>query len=125
MDQIERFLLYFKPDIIGITSTTNMMGRSYQVARSLMSRGYFVVMGGPHVSALPNEALNYCNAVVIGEGEKIFADIAKLQVPGIYEGVPITNLDELPYPAYHLINTEIYARVANRIHISLFSYVPV
>ena len=37
--------------------------------------GVPVVLGGPHVSALPDEALESCDAVVVGHGESTWLDL--------------------------------------------------
>ncbi|MFQ5353983.1 MAG: B12-binding domain-containing radical SAM protein [Thermodesulfobacteriota bacterium] len=64
-----------KADLIGITGLTPEMPRAYEIADGFRSRGYTVVMGGVHVSALPEEALLHCDAVVIGEAELVWAGL--------------------------------------------------
>jgi anaerobic magnesium-protoporphyrin IX monomethyl ester cyclase len=88
------------------------------------------VVGGPHVTAVPVEFLEEAKNIdiaVIGEGEHTMLDIVKFSegtkkisdVPGIAyrkngaikQNSPrsfIKNLDELPYPAYHLVDMEQY-----------------
>ena len=45
------------PDIVGITSTTPSINQAYACADFARTNGYKVVMGGSHVSVLPDEAL--------------------------------------------------------------------
>lgn len=56
-------------DLVLITVTTSVAVRSYEVARLFRERGAKVVLGGIHPSALPEEAAQHADAVVIGEGE--------------------------------------------------------
>ena len=59
-------------DLVGITAMTPLATRAYEIADEFKRRGKTVVMGGMHVSALPEEALEHCDAVAIGEGEKVW-----------------------------------------------------
>jgi radical SAM superfamily enzyme YgiQ (UPF0313 family) len=56
-------------DLALITVTTSVAHRAYEVARLFRERGTKIVLGGLHPSTLPEEAANYADAVVIGEGE--------------------------------------------------------
>jgi hypothetical protein len=53
-------------DLVGITGFTAMANRAYQVARMFRDKGVPVVMGGIHASMMPDEALKFVDAVVIG-----------------------------------------------------------
>jgi len=111
-------------DIIGISGTTQVIEDGYWCADLARSRGKFVVMGGPHVSALPEEAIKHCDAVVIGEGEKTFIDIIKERKKGIFNGDILDNLDELPYIPWELINHEYFFDVNKRNPISMSTFIP-
>jgi len=56
-------------DLVLITVTTSVAVRSYEVARIFREHGAKVVLGGVHPSAVPEEAGQHADAVVIGEGE--------------------------------------------------------
>jgi len=129
MDEIKRR----KPDIAGIsnpfTSQVENTIRTADIVKDVDS-DILTVVGGPHVTAVPVEFLGQArnvDIVVIGEGEYTMLDIARFfegykritQVQGIaYKkddklvlNPPrplIKNLDELPYPAYHLVEMEQY-----------------
>ncbi|HWU39932.1 MAG TPA: cobalamin-dependent protein, partial [Candidatus Acidoferrum sp.] len=45
------------PDLVGITGMTPAINRAYEIADLFRGRGVPVVMGGIHVSMLPEEAL--------------------------------------------------------------------
>jgi len=59
-------------DLIGITAFTSNINRAYEIARMYQKRKIKVIMGGIHVSMLPDEALRYADTVVIGEVEGIW-----------------------------------------------------
>ncbi|MFQ5647305.1 MAG: B12-binding domain-containing radical SAM protein [bacterium] len=115
-------------DYIGVTSTTLTVTKAYQVARQL-KKAYPrapVVMGGVHPTVRPEEVLSrpYVDLIVRGEGEitmkELIVDQKPLEeIPGISyrkdgkiidtpDRPLIENLDELPFPAYHLLPMEKY-----------------
>lgn len=96
------------PDLVGITGTTLSINMAYSCADFARENGYKVVMGGSHVSVLPEEALKHCDAVVIGEGEIAFKKIIDENLTGIIKGEPMDNLDDIPMPAYDLFDMETY-----------------
>lgn len=121
----------FTPDWIGITSTTNLFDSAIKVAQKLKSvRGNIpVVLGGPHVSINPAEAIRFgCFDVgVIGEGEITVLELNRaFQESGNLDKIPglvfqkdgkiimtapretIRDLDTLPFPARHLLPLHLY-----------------
>ncbi len=56
-------------DIVGITIDTTVANYAYSLARKFRERGSFVVLGGPHVSVLPHEAVFHADAVIVGDAE--------------------------------------------------------
>ena len=99
---------FFKPDLVGITATTPTIYDAYGIAKYCKEKGYKVAMGGHHVSVMPNEAINFCDCVVIGEGERVVINILENDLTGIIQGDPIMDLDDIPMPAYDLLNMEFY-----------------
>jgi radical SAM superfamily enzyme YgiQ (UPF0313 family) len=69
--------------LVGIGSMTRMVARAYLVADSLREAGFKVVMGGPHVTECPLEALGkdggprHADAVALGEADEYWADIVE------------------------------------------------
>ena len=84
MDEITKNeIKRFKPDIVGITSTTatffDVKNNLLNLIRSI-DKNIKIVLGGPHASALPEEILSKCSDIDIicrGEGEIALLDIAK------------------------------------------------
>jgi radical SAM superfamily enzyme YgiQ (UPF0313 family) len=59
-------------DLVGITAFTSNINRAYEIARMYRERKIKVIIGGIHASMLPDEALQYADAVVVGEVEGIW-----------------------------------------------------
>ena len=116
---------WIKPDVVGINSPTCGISRGYGLAKYAKDKGYYTVMGGAHVSSVPDEPLRnkFCDAVVIGEGEKMFAELIETRASGIFKGEPIKDLNDVPMPAFDLINAEFYCNVRRRVQTSLYSFV--
>ena len=56
-------------DLVGISSFTAKINDAYRLADTLRGRGVPVVLGGLHVSAVPDEALSHADAIVVGGAE--------------------------------------------------------
>lgn len=99
-------------DIAGISIMTEQARRGYEIAQKFKQKGVFTVMGGIHASILPEEALNYCHSVVVGEGEDLWPrflqDFIKGDVKRIYYKKAPTNLEQSPIPRYDLVDTELF-----------------
>ncbi|MEW6079148.1 MAG: radical SAM protein [Thermodesulfobacteriota bacterium] len=99
-------------DLVGITTMTARAPRAYQIADRFREKGVPVIMGGFHVSALPEEALEHCDAVVQGEAEglidQILSDLAAGRLSGIYKNSGRIDLNHLPAPRYDLLKKENY-----------------
>uniref|UniRef100_A0A7V3VUK6 B12-binding domain-containing radical SAM protein n=1 Tax=candidate division WOR-3 bacterium TaxID=2052148 RepID=A0A7V3VUK6_UNCW3 len=92
---------YDDADLVGITAFTATATRAYEIAKVFRQRKIPVVMGGFHTSMRPDEALNYVDAVVIGEAENVWKDLIedfeKGNLRRIYKGSP-ADLEHLPFP---------------------------
>jgi anaerobic magnesium-protoporphyrin IX monomethyl ester cyclase len=122
-----------RPDIVGIANPfTSQVEHAIRVADIVkeVDPNILTVVGGPHVTVVPTKFLEEAKNVdiaVIGEGEQTMLDIVRFferkkkieNVHGIAHSIgekivlnsPRTfneNLDELPFPAYHLIDMEQY-----------------
>jgi radical SAM superfamily enzyme YgiQ (UPF0313 family) len=61
------------PDLVAITSLTASAPRAYEIADKYRLAGAKVVIGGIHASALPLEAIQHADCVVLGEAEGVWA----------------------------------------------------
>ena len=72
-------------------------------------------MGGLHVTCLPDEALQHCDTVCIGEGELIWPqllkDFERGELKQIYQADGKYNFTEHVMPAFELLNPEKYNRI--------------
>jgi anaerobic magnesium-protoporphyrin IX monomethyl ester cyclase len=119
-DELRQTLRSIRPDVVGITALTASYPsalRCAAIAKDELGSDVRVVMGGPHVNALPGQVIKDSPAVdvaVTGEGELTLVDILDQvasgkslgEVPGAvtrqYLGPPrpfVPDLDELGWPA--------------------------
>ena len=111
---IKEEVIQWHPDVVGLTATTPQAPATYELATSIKQKcNCFTIIGGVHATAMPEEAAKHCDCVVIGEGEKALANIIqKLQqnapIPKIIEGQYVENLDDIPSPAFDLIDMRSY-----------------
>lgn len=88
-------------DLVGITAFTSSIRRAYEIAGEYRERGMKVVIGGIHASMLPDEVLQYADAVVVGEGEgiwgKVIDDFENNRLQGKYFG-PRLDLSKKQIP---------------------------
>lgn len=119
------------PDLIGITSVTTIHYRTIEMANEIKKRypNLKIIIGGPHVTlSLKKTLKDKCFDIgVYGEGEYTMPELVKAieknkplnKIKGIIyrekgkiiqtKSRPfIKNLDELPLPARHLLNMDIY-----------------
>ena len=64
-------------DLVAITVETYNARHSYQIAARYRQRGVPVVMGGYHPTFLPQEALQFADAVVIGDAEGVWEQVVR------------------------------------------------
>ena len=109
-ENIEPFT-FKKADIVGITAYTSSVTRGYEIARMYREKGITTIMGGIHASMVPDEALNYCDAVVIGEAEgvwaKVLEDFEAGNLQQRYQG-NWSDLKNLPIPRRDVLRTDYY-----------------
>jgi radical SAM superfamily enzyme YgiQ (UPF0313 family) len=68
-----------QPDLVGLSSVTEMWPRAVATARGLRAGGYAgpLVIGGPHVTALPETLPPEADVAVLGEGEAVLLDLVR------------------------------------------------
>ncbi|MBN1622042.1 MAG: radical SAM protein [Endomicrobiales bacterium] len=97
-----------KFDLVGITVTTFTSQQSYKIAEKFRKNGSKVVFGGVHPSLLPEECLQYADAVVVGEAEYVWKDLLKDvendSLKKIYQCSRIVDMDDVPFPKRGLLN---------------------
>ncbi len=110
-------------DLVGISAITPTAKSSYRVADVFRARGVPVVMGGPHVTFLPEESLEHADFCIAGEGESGLPMLVHAlnhgssleEVPGLIwrdggtirmnpTAEPVKDLDGLPFPDFSLLD---------------------
>ena len=64
-------------DLVAITVNTSVANRAYEIARQFRKRGKKVVLGGLHPSLMPDEALKFADAIIIGDAEGQWQQLLK------------------------------------------------
>jgi radical SAM superfamily enzyme YgiQ (UPF0313 family) len=105
-------------DLVAISSYTAQIGDAYRVADEYVARGTPVVMGGLHVSGLPEEAKKRGVVAVLGEGEahwpRVVEDFrhgALRQEYRTEHGAPEWDLADAPVPRYEMLDVARYNRL--------------
>jgi radical SAM superfamily enzyme YgiQ (UPF0313 family) len=62
-------------DLVAMTVRTPLAPIAYHIAEQFLQRGKKVVLGGPHVFAMPQEARRHASSVAIGEAEGLWPRI--------------------------------------------------
>jgi radical SAM superfamily enzyme YgiQ (UPF0313 family) len=103
-------------DLVGISSYSAQINEAYELGTFFKQSGVPVVVGGPHVTALPDEALAFSNSVVIGQGEAVWldvlADAEKKELAPTYGSVDTDYcLSDSPMPAFERLEISNYNRL--------------
>lgn len=124
-----------RPDIVGVTITTENRFQSFHLVRLAKKARpeALTILGGPHASMAAEDCLDHIpelDLVCRGEGEETMLEVCRRWTPeggtAVFSDVrglvlrrngrasanpprpPITDLDTLPYPAFHLVPFEKY-----------------
>ena len=128
LDEATQRVAALAPDVLGISATTISITNGARIAAAVRERlpDLVTVVGGPHVSAIPEETLGRFPALdwgVVGEGERVFPPLLDALAAGRSpaglagvvgrdgDGIPraaarapyIEDLDSLPLPAWDLL----------------------
>jgi radical SAM superfamily enzyme YgiQ (UPF0313 family) len=105
-DELVQFVRDQKIDLVGVGAMTRMVAKAYRVADAVRKAGVPVVMGGPHVTELPDEALGrdggtrHVDAVALGEADEtwpqIVLDAARGQLKDVYAPVDEAGNERKP-----------------------------
>src|SRR5688572_20852649 len=104
--QLVEFIRSENIGLVGIGAMTRMIARAYKMADAIRAAGVPVVMGGPHVTEVPDEALGrdggprHADAVALGEADEtwpqIVIDAARGQLKDIYAPLDETGKERKP-----------------------------
>ena len=137
VDHLATITADFAPDIVGVSVNTFILLDALDIAKMVKHRDHrtMVVFGGVHPTLYPAESINYPNVdyLIRGEGELAFSQLVQHiaqnrpvdDIPGVISKstlhpaqVPvqkISDLDTLPYPAWHLVDLGKYKSQGKRV----------
>ncbi len=105
-------------DIVAISAFTARILDAYEIADQLRDAGVTVVLGGLHVAALPEEALNHADAIVVGEAEllwqELLADFETGALRPRYSSMDSArrfDLEQAQVPRYDMLDVGRYNRL--------------
>ena len=103
-------------DVAAIASYSAQIKDAYGLSDRYRALGVRTILGGLHVSALPDEALDHADAVVIGEGElgwpDVVADLLAGRLGRIYGAMGREfDMADAPMPRFDLLEIERYNRL--------------
>lgn len=113
-----------KPLLVGISSMTPSLQGAVTLAKEIRKKinKVTIALGGPHVSADPDfiKRIKLFDFAVTGESETKFLSLIKdlisgRRVKGVFKGEPARDLDQLPWPARHLVSLSLYNKRASLI----------
>lgn len=88
-------------DLVGISCLTGTAPRAYEIADRFRKQGVTVVLGGVHVTLMPEEAAEHADAIVIGFAEhtwpELLRDVVRHQLKPVYQSEEV-HLEQLPLP---------------------------
>jgi len=125
---IARFVREQKIELVGIGAMTRMIAKAYRLADAIRAAGVLVVMGGPHVTEMADEALGrdggprHADAVALGEADetwpKIVEDAARGALKDVYAPVDAFGQEQKP-------SLQSYPRIPwDTINLEQFNIVP-
>lgn len=110
-ENFDKFV-FEEADLVAITAFTTTISRAYEIARMYRERKTKVVMGGIHVSMLPDEALQYADAVLIGEAEgiweRVINDFENNRLSSKYVGVQMDLTTFKTTPRHDLLHPDYF-----------------
>jgi anaerobic magnesium-protoporphyrin IX monomethyl ester cyclase len=141
IEEIKQLITKINPAIVGITCGSATYRRCIETSKAIKEAlpSCKIVVGGWHASYVPDSLLENpeIDYVVMGEGERAVTELASsiingnesaaITIPGVacrhgetnIKNPPkfIENMDEIPYPARHLLPLELYDRTIEYLNV--------
>jgi radical SAM superfamily enzyme YgiQ (UPF0313 family) len=121
-------------DLVGLTVITGTAVRAYELADHFRQRGITAVMGGPHITLIPDDAQPHADAIVTGYAEdswpQLLRDFASGQLKPRYDQAPRLNLADRPFarrdllPCHSYLTNNVFEATRGCIHSCDFCVVP-
>lgn len=102
-------------DLVGISCLTCNVIRGYEIADKFRRRNVKVVLGGYHPTALPNEAKQHADSVVLGEAELTWSELLKDFENGtlkpFYQPINFVDPKNIPAPKRSKFRNPMYESI--------------
>jgi len=131
---IEDVDLNLAADLIGMTVITGSSRRAYELADHYRGRGIPVVLGGPHITLIPEDAQPHADSIVVGYAEdtwpELLRDFAAGRMKPRYMQSPNLSLANRPFPrrelmkAHRFLTTHVFEATRACVHSCDFCVVP-
>jgi radical SAM superfamily enzyme YgiQ (UPF0313 family) len=108
---VEKINLEDSPDLVIIQVYITNAYRAYQIADHYRNKGAYVILGGLHVTSLPEEAAPHADTIFLGPGEETFPQFLKdfkNGAPAKRYFSPIRSLEKIPPIRRDLIKRHLY-----------------
>jgi len=104
-------------DAVAISTLTATAKEAYALAQRFRTNGTLVLLGGLHVSLVPQEAMQHADSIVIGEGESVWPemvnDLNRRALKRVYDArLRPFDLADAPIPRFDLLEPNRYPRFA-------------
>ena len=121
-------------DLVGLTVITGTAMRAYELADHFRQRGIAVVLGGPHITLIPDDAQPHADAIVTGYAEdswpQLLRDFANGQLRPRYDQSTDFDLASRPFPlrellpSHHYLTSNVFEATRGCVHNCDFCVVP-
>ena len=103
-------------DVVAISSFTAMIKDAYHLADRYREAGVTVILGGLHVTVLPDEAAQHADAIVVGEAESVWPEVVRDLEAGCLRARYVApagafDLAHAPMPRFDLLEPDRYNRL--------------
>ena len=121
-------------DLIGMTVITGTATRAYELAEHFRKRGICVVLGGPHITLVPDDAQEHADCIVVGYAEeewpRLLRDFSAGQLRKRYTQSPKLDLAGVPrpdrsvLPRWRYATSDVFEATRGCVHNCSFCVVP-
>ena len=97
-------------DLAAISMMTSQANRAYEIADIYRQKGVPVVLGGVHVSLMPEEASGHADAIVIGEAEHSWPELIRDFRSGALRSTYSCRkpAEDIPFPRWSIFDRSVY-----------------
>jgi radical SAM superfamily enzyme YgiQ (UPF0313 family) len=121
-------------DLIGLTVITGTATRAYELSQRFRARGIVTVLGGPHITLIPDDAQSHADAIVVGYAEDSWPQLLRDFAGGImqprYDQSPTLSLANRPFarrdllPRRRYLTNHVFEATRGCVHDCDFCVVP-